>query len=140
MFPVKSPDKNSPPEPAPEPAPKPRPKPAVFRTLKTTKAKIKRKVSPVKLREEFLNEIANEEKTISDELFKTYFGYHNASFLKKYLFKDNNAKNEVNDSSTNLRNAVNKEEIPKVENLDKVIKIIKRILDFNNQQKGNVER
>ena len=135
MFPVKSPDKNSP----PEPAPKPRPKPEVFRTLKTTKAKIKRKISPVKLREEFLNEIANEEKT-SDELFKTYFGYHNASFLEKYLFKDNKAENEVNDSSTNLRNAVNKEEIPKVENLDKVIKIIKRILDFNNQQKGNVER
>ena len=89
----------------------------------------------MKLREEFLNEIANEEKT-NDELFKTYFGYHNASFLEKYLFKDNKAENEVNDSSTNLRNAVNKEEIPKVENLDKVIKIIKRILDFNNQQKG----
>ena len=88
------------------------------------------------MREEFLNEIANEEKTISDELFKTYFGYPNASFWEKYLFKGNKAEKEVKDSLTNLRNAVNKEEIPKVENLDKVIKIIKRILDFNNQQKG----
>ena len=54
------------PEPTPEPTPKPTPKPApnlkLFDTSKTTKAKTKRKILPLKLREVYLNEIANEEK------------------------------------------------------------------------------
>ena len=46
------------------------------------------------MREEFLKEIANEEK--NDEIFITYFGYHNPSFLAKDLFKYNKAENEIN--------------------------------------------
>ena len=34
-----------------------------------------------------------------------------------------------------LRNAVNKKEIPKNENSDKVIDIVEEILNFNKQQK-----
>ena len=34
-----------------------------------------------------------------------------------------------------LRNAVNKKEIPKIENPDKVIDIVEEILNFNKQQK-----
>ena len=47
----------------------------------------------------------------------------------------NQAKNKANYALIDLRNAVNKKEIPK-KNPDKVIKIVETALDFNIQQKG----
>ena len=58
----------------------------------------------------------------------------------KNLYKVNEAKNEkianhVNNALIDLRNAVSRKEIPKNENLDKVINIVEEMLNFNKQQK-----
>ena len=70
--PITNEDKNLTPKPTPEPGRKPTTEPAqntkVFDTPRT-----KRKISLLKLRERFLNEIANEEKNINNESLKTYF-------------------------------------------------------------------
>ena len=42
---------------------------------KAIKAKNKCKISSLKLREEFLNKIKNEEKNINEKIIKEYFGY-----------------------------------------------------------------
>ena len=68
----------------PEPAPWLTPKLSVFDTLKTIKVKTKHKISPVKLLEEFLNEIRNDEEHINNEIFREYFGYQNTSSLATY--------------------------------------------------------
>ena len=55
-------DKSPTPERSPEPAPKSATDPTVFHTPKITMAKTKHKISPLKLRKEILNGIANKEK------------------------------------------------------------------------------
>ena len=45
--------------------------------------------------------------------------------------------NNVNNALINLRNAVNKKEIPEKEKPDVVINIAEKILEFNKQQKGS---
>ena len=37
---------------------------------------------------------------------------------------------------TELENSINKKEIPENENPEKIVKTVKKILNFNNQQKG----
>ena len=49
---------------------------------------------------------------------------------------DEKIVNDVNDALIDLRNAANKMEIPKNKTPDKVIDIVKEILNLNKQQKG----
>ena len=67
LFPIKYLDKIPTRQPTPKPATKPE---VATEPRKATKAKNKRKISPLKLREEFLNEIKNEEKNINEQLFQ----------------------------------------------------------------------
>ena len=63
----------------------------------------------MKLCEEFLNKIEDEEKDTNGEIFSNYFGFYNLSILTKQLFKkDENEKivNKVNDSLIGFRNDV----------------------------------
>ena len=61
--------------------------------------------------------------------------------MLKDLFNADKSKNDkivnhVNDALIDLRNAVNRKEIPKNENPDKDADIVEEILNFNKQQKG----
>ena len=42
----------------------------------------------IKLNEQLLNEIENEQKNINEQIFKEYFKYHSPSFLVKDLYKN----------------------------------------------------
>ena len=80
-------------------------------------------------------------KNINNEIVKEHFGYYNSLFSAKDLSKANKAENEklaswVNNKLTDLKNDVNKKEIPENENPDRVIYIFEKIADFNIQQKS----
>ena len=83
-----------------------------------------------KSREEFLNEIVNE------EIFSNYFRYQNPSYLVKGLFKADKRKNDnikyltINEFIKLMEN-INVKRIPEKENPKKVISIVERILNFN---------
>ena len=62
--------------------------------------------------------------------------YQNPSPLLKHLISAKQNKNEklvnnVNNGLIDLRNNINRKEIPENENLKKVVEIIEKILDFN---------
>ena len=80
-FPIKNPHKIPTLELAPEPAPEPANDPKVFNTPKPTKPKTRHKISPLNLREEFVNEIVNHGKKVNNEIFKDCFGFQNPSLL-----------------------------------------------------------
>ena len=87
-----------------------------------------------------MNEIIADKKGINVELFFNYFKYQNTLFLVKYLIsakQDMYEKlvNNINDVLIVLRNDINRKEIPENENLNKVVTIVGKILDFNKQQK-----
>ena len=137
LFPIKYLDKTPTCEPTPEPATEPEV------ATKATKAKTKRKISSLKLCEKPLNEIKSEEKTINEQIFNKFLNYNYPSFLVKYLYEDNQNKNEkivknFNESLINLRNFINSIEIPENENPKKILEknILQKVLDFNKQQKG----
>ena len=93
----------------------------------------------IKLNEEFLNEIENEEKNIYQQIFKEYFKYHSPLFLVKDLHK--NIQNDkivkyINKLLIHLRKSIIRKKIPKYENPKKVVNIVEKILNFNKQQKG----
>ena len=80
-------------------------------------------------------------KNINNEIVKEHFGYCNSLFSAKDLSKANKAENEklaswVNNKLTDLKNDVNKKEIPENENPDRVIDIFEKIADFIIQQKS----
>ena len=86
--------------------------------------KSKHKKSSLKLREEFLNEIKNEENNINEQIFKEYFTYNSPSFLVKDLYEDNKIKKDIivkhlNELLINLRNSINSKEITENENKKK---------------------
>ena len=88
-----------------------------------------------------MNEIIADEKDIHDEILWTYFKYQNPSSLAKGLIRANQAKNErlvnnISDELIDLRNAIIKKELPKNKNLNKMIDIVEKNIDFNTQQKG----
>ena len=94
---------------------------------KATKAKTKCKISPLTFREEFLNEIKNEEKNINELIFIEYFNYLSPSFLVNDLCEENQNKNNIivkyiNESLINIRNSTNSKEITDNINPKKVIK------------------
>ena len=81
------------------------------------KTPTKNKKTKLKLQQEFLKEIIANEKDINDELCLDYFKYKNPSFLAKDLIIATQAKNEqivnnVNDGLIDLRNDINRKEIP----------------------------
>ena len=84
--------------------------------------------------------IVKDETNINTEIFIGYFGYKNPSFLLRYLYNSKGSINEKIVNSVNalidLRNAVQKKEIPNNENLEKVIDIVEEIFNFDKQQKG----
>ena len=80
-------------------------------------------------------------KNKNSEIFNDYFGYKNPSFsaedlIKAFQTKNNEFLYQTIDSINELRNSVIKKEIPKNENPNKIIDIVEKILEFNNQQKG----
>ena len=92
-------------------------------------------------KDSFINEIINDKKSISSEIFNEYFGYQNSSVLAKDLIKTDQSKNkkivkQTVDSINELRSSIIKKEIPENENPNKIIDIVEKILEFNNQQKG----
>ena len=97
-------------------------------------------MSSLKLHEEFLNKIENEEKNVNEQIFKEYFGCEFPSFLVKDLYESNKNKNDMivrylYESLIDLRNNINIK-IPENENPKKIANIVEKILDFNKQQKG----
>ena len=88
----------------------------------------------------FINEIMNDEKSISKEIFNDYFRYRNPSFLAKDLIKTVQSESkqilkQTIDSINDLKNSIIKREISVNENLNKVSYIVEKILEFNSQQK-----
>ena len=70
---------------------KPAPEPEVAEErANTTKAKCKRKIFSLKLREEFLNKITNEGKNINEQIFNELFNYQYPSFFVKDFKKNQN--------------------------------------------------
>ena len=89
----------------------------------------------------FINDIINDEKGISNEIFNKYFRYQNPSFLAKDLSKTNQSKKKQIVKQTihpinDLKNSIIKKEIPENENPNKIIYIVKKIFEFDSQQKG----
>ena len=139
LFQIKNLDKIPTYETKPEPTIEPSTEPEIG--TKATKAETKCKTSSLKLRENFLNGIKNEEKNINEHIFKEYFGYESPSFLVKDLHESHQNKNDMvvkylNESLIDLRNNTSTIEIPENENPKKVVCIVEKILDFNKQQKG----
>ena len=74
-------------------------------------------------------------------MFWDCFKYQKPSFLAKDLIRATQVKNEqivnnVNDGLIDLRNDINRKEIPENENPKKVVEIVEKIIDFNKQRKG----
>ena len=101
------------------------------------KNKTKSKISSLKLRENFLNEIKNDEKNMNEQIFQEYFGYRSPSILvKDLLYKNDTIVKLINELLIDLRNSIDGEKIPQNENPKKVVDIVEKILlDFNKQQK-----
>ena len=88
-----------------------------------------------------MNEVIADKKDVNNEIFWDYFTYQNPSFLAKYLIRATQAKNEqlvnnINDKIIDLRNAIIMKNTPENENLNKIVDMVEKILNFNTQQKG----
>ena len=88
-----------------------------------------------------MKEIIADGKGINDETLWNCFHYQNRSFLAEYFIRANQAKSEqlvnsINDVFIDLRNAINRKEISENENSNKIVDIVKKIVDFNKQQKS----
>ena len=67
--------------------------------------------------------------------------YRNPCFLLKDLISAKQSKNKklvnnIKNGSIDLKNNINRKEVPGNENLKKVADIVEKILEFNKQQKG----
>ena len=82
------------------------------------------------MHEEFINKIKNDENDKTEQIFKNYFLYQTPLFLAEELYTSNEIVKHIND----LLKLIEKN--PENENLNKIVDITKKILDFNNQQKG----
>ena len=85
-----------------------------------------------------MNKCIAEEKDINDKIFWKYSKYQNPSFLTKYLIRAKQVKNKqlVNNELIDLRNTINKKELSENENLNKIVDIVEKIINFDKQQKG----
>ena len=81
---------------------------------------------------EFFDKVTHNETNINTEIFNEHFKYQNPIFLIKDLFNSNWTKNEkiVNHFNVliDLKDAVNRKEIPESKNANKVIDIAEEIL------------
>ena len=93
-----------------------------------------------KLRRQRSDEIANKEKMIDPELFREYFRYLSPSDMYNNLNKtigseENKAQvNAIKDKLANLMEAVKRSptsDAKKIENRNNMLKIVERILEFN---------
>ena len=94
----------------------------------------------LKLLEEFLNKIKNEEKIIKEQIFRDYFLYQTPSYLTKILYGNDGIKNceiikSINNGLIELRNSINNKDIPEHKNKKKVYHIVEKIVNFNIKQK-----
>ena len=83
------------------------------------------------------------EKDINDEILSKYFNDQTPSNLLKDLLEADHAKSEelvnnINDGLIDLRNAIIKKEIPGNKNPNKIIYVVEKVLDFNNQGKSKL--
>ena len=97
--------------------------------------------SKSKLQQEFMNEIIANENDLNDKILWNYFNYQNPFNLAKDLIRATQAKKEqlldnVNNELIGLRNAIFRKQISENENRNKIVKIVKKVLDFNEQQEG----
>ena len=83
---------------------------------------------------DFGNKIAKDETNTG--IFNRYFKNQNKDLHKSDEDKNEKIVNHANNALIQLRNAVNRKQIPHNENSDKVIYIVDKVLNFNNQQKG----
>ena len=110
--------------------------------LITLKAKYSQQKTQIKFQQ--LNQPLNQqylifihdETNVSIELFNEYFKYPNPTFLLKDLYEPNKTRsnkivNRGSDAFIDLRNAVNRKEIPEYEKPEGVIDIAEEILNFN---------
>ena len=120
FFPIKNLDKIPRHEPAAEPTPEvatePTPK------LATEATPTKHKKAKLKLLQEFINEIIADENNVKD-LISTKQNKN-----EKYV-------NNINNRLIDLRNDINRKEIPENENPKNAVDIVENILDFNKQQR-----
>ena len=84
---------------------------------------------------DFWDKIANDGTNINTEILNKYFKHQNPTFLLKDLHKANKSKDEkivnhVNDALIDLRNTVNRKELPENKNPDKVIDIVEEIFNL----------
>ena len=90
------------------------------------------------MQQEFIKEVAANEKDINEEIYWDYFKYQNSSFLAKDLMRAKQAKNEKtvnNRGLIDLRDDINRKENPENENSKKVVEIVEKILYLiNNKQ------
>ena len=139
LFPIKNLDKIPTCQPTPEPdaeatpevATEPIPKPPAGATP------TKHKKSKLKLQQEFMNKIIDEEKDINNKIFLNYFIYHNPLFLVKDLVSTKQDKiektvNNISDALIDLRRNINRKEIPENENPEKLVDIVEKILILNS--------
>ena len=92
------------------------------------------------MQHEFRNEIIADEEDISNKIFLNYFKYQNPSSLVKDLIGANQNKNEklvnnINNGLIDLRNDINRKEIPKNKNSGKVADIVEKILTLISNEK-----
>ena len=139
LFPIKNLDEIPTCQPTPEPdaeatpevATEPIPKPPAGATP------TKHKNSKLKLQQEFMNKIIDEEKDINNKIFLNYFIYHNPLFLVKDLVSTKQDKiektvNNISDALIDLRRNINRKEIPENENPEKLVDIVEKILILNS--------
>ena len=92
------------------------------------------------MQHEFRNEIIADEEDINNEIFLNYFKYQNPSSLVKDVIRANQNKNEklvnnINNGLTDLRNDINRKEIPKNKNPEKVANIVEKISTLISNEK-----
>ena len=132
LFPIKNLDKIPTQKPATEPEIATEP----TKARKATEAKTESKISSLKLCEEFLNEIKNEEKNVNEQIFRDNSLFQSRSYLTKVLYDSDEIKNDkiiknINNGLIELRNSINSKEIPENENPKKVVNIVEKINNFN---------
>ena len=114
----------------------------IFITPKNHQRQSKKKVLQrgINLRKQRLSEITKEEKKISFELFKRYFGYSNPSYMYKALNETKNSegnKTQVNIIENRLANVIEvlktspTSDVKKIKNRNNLLEIVERILFFN---------
>ena len=89
------------------------------------------------MQQKFISEITADEKDINNQTFLDCLKYQNVSSLVKDLISVKQNKNEklvknINNTLIDLRNNINRKEIPENENPKKVANIVEKILDFSN--------